>query len=114
MNVDNQVYSTFVEAVGDAFLLAAIPEEVAKLFMLCIGWNVPDAKGTMFVWAPLPDKFTSSVQFVEELMEKTGIIATPGVSFGSLGEGYVRFALVHPVTTIQEVVRLIDESGILR
>ena len=79
-----------------------------------IGWNVPDAKGTMFVWAPLPDKFTSSVQFVEELMEKTGIIATPGVSFGSLGEGYVRFALVHPVTTIQEVVRLIDESGILR
>ena len=34
MNVDNQVYSTFVEAVGDAFLLAAIPEEVAKLFML--------------------------------------------------------------------------------
>ena len=34
MNIDNQVYSTFVEAVGDAFLLAAIPEEVAKLFML--------------------------------------------------------------------------------
>lgn len=79
-----------------------------------LGWNVPDAKGTMFVWAPLPEKYTSSVEFVETLMDKTGVIATPGVSFGPLGEGYVRFALVHTVETINEVIKLIDESGILK
>jgi LL-diaminopimelate aminotransferase len=79
-----------------------------------IGWNVPDAKGTMFVWAPLPEKFTSSVDFVQELMDRTGIIATPGVAFGCMGEGYVRFALVHPVETIREVIKIIDDSGILK
>ncbi|MBQ8975698.1 MAG: aminotransferase class I/II-fold pyridoxal phosphate-dependent enzyme [Oscillospiraceae bacterium] len=79
-----------------------------------IGWDVPDGKGTMFVWAPLPEKFSSSVEFVTELMEKTGVIATPGISFGPLGEGYVRFALVHTVETIGKVIELIDSSGILR
>jgi LL-diaminopimelate aminotransferase len=49
-----------------------------------------------------------------ELMEKTGVICTPGDSFGSMGEGYVRFALVLPVETINEMVEVIDRSGILR
>lgn len=79
-----------------------------------IGWNVPDSKGTMFAWAPIPDKFKTSEEFCMALMEKTGVICTPGHSFGSLGEGYVRFALVLPVETINEVVRVIDESGILK
>jgi LL-diaminopimelate aminotransferase len=79
-----------------------------------IGWDVPDSKGTMFVWAPIPEKFKSSQEFCMELMDKTGVICTPGSSFGSLGEGYVRFALVLPTETINEVVRIIDESGIIR
>lgn len=79
-----------------------------------IGWDVPDSKGTMFVWAPIPPKYTSSQEFCVELMEKTGVICTPGISFGSLGEGYVRFALVLPVEKIEEVVRVIDESDILK
>lgn len=79
-----------------------------------IGWNVPDSQGTMFVWAPIPDKFTSSEAFCVELMERTGVICTPGISFGSLGEGYVRFALVLPPEQLEEVVRVVDESGILQ
>ncbi|MCQ2560109.1 MAG: aminotransferase class I/II-fold pyridoxal phosphate-dependent enzyme, partial [Clostridia bacterium] len=59
-----------------------------------IGWEVPNAKGTMFVWAKIPPKFQSSKEFCEELMDKTGVICTPGGAFGALGEGYVRFALV--------------------
>ncbi len=78
-----------------------------------IGWNVPDSKGTMFVWAPIPPKYDSSEKFCLELMDKTGVICTPGYSFGSLGEGYVRFALVLPVETIKEMVEVIDKSGIL-
>lgn len=78
-----------------------------------IGWEVPDSQGTMFVWAPLPEKYKNSEQFVLELMEKTGMIVTPGSAFGDLGEGYVRMALVHPVPVIEEAVEKIRESGIL-
>lgn len=78
-----------------------------------IGWNVPDSKGTMFAWAPIPPKYTNSYEFCMELMEKTGVICTPGSAFGTLGEGYVRFALVLPVSVIEEAVERIRESGIL-
>lgn len=79
-----------------------------------IGWDVPDAQGTMFVWAKIPARFVSSVDFVLELMEKTGVICVPGSSFGQQGEGYVRFALVVPPERMEEAVRRIDESGILQ
>lgn len=78
-----------------------------------IGWNVPDSQGTMFVWAPLPDGYKNSEAFTLELMEKTGMIVTPGSAFGDLGEGYVRMALVLPVPVIEEAVEKIKESGIL-
>lgn len=79
-----------------------------------IGWNVPDSKGSMFVWAKIPEGYTSSDRFVLELMDKTGVIVVPGTAFGSLGEGYVRFALVHSVEQIKRAVHAIDESGILK
>lgn len=78
-----------------------------------IGWNVPDSKGSMFVWAPIPPKYTSSYEFCMELMEETGVICTPGSAFGTLGEGYVRFALVLPVSEINEAVNRIKDSRIL-
>lgn len=78
-----------------------------------IGWNVADSKGTMFAWAKIPEGFSSSQEFCMKLMEKTGVICTPGDAFGSMGEGYVRFALVLPVEEIQEMVEVIDASGIL-
>ena len=79
-----------------------------------IGWNVPDSEGTMFVWAPIPEGYTSSEEFCMDLVEKTGVLCTPGSSFGSLGEGFVRFALVRDVPTMERIVRVIDESGILK
>ena len=79
-----------------------------------IGWDVPDAQGTMFVWAKIPERYPSSVDFVIELMEKTGVICVPGSAFGAQGEGYVRFALVVPPERMEEAVRRIDESGILK
>ncbi|MFR3788255.1 MAG: aminotransferase class I/II-fold pyridoxal phosphate-dependent enzyme [Agathobaculum desmolans] len=79
-----------------------------------IGWEVPDAQGTMFVWAKIPARFASSVEFVMELMERTGVICVPGSAFGAQGEGYVRFALVVPPERMQEAVRRIGESGIIK
>ena len=48
-----------------------------------------------------------------ELVERTGVLCTPGYAFGPLGEGYVRFALVLSVQELQEVVCSIEKSGIL-
>ncbi|MCC8051644.1 MAG: aminotransferase class I/II-fold pyridoxal phosphate-dependent enzyme [Clostridiales bacterium] len=78
-----------------------------------IGWNVPDSEGTMFVWAPLPEGYTNSNEFCLTLMEKSGVICTPGSSFGSLGEGYVRMALVLPPEKLLEAVESIRESKVL-
>lgn len=79
-----------------------------------IGWNVPDSHGSMFVWAPIPDRYETSMDFCMDLMMKSGVICTPGASFGPLGERYVRFALVLPKEVIAEAVKAIDESGILK
>lgn len=79
-----------------------------------IGWDVPDSKGTMFVWAKIPEGYDSSAEFTMELMERTGVICVPGESFGQLGQGYVRFALVVPPERMEEAVRRIAMSGILK
>ena len=78
-----------------------------------IGWNVPDSHGSMFVWAPIPAKYAKSMDFCLDLVEKSGVLCTPGSSFGPLGEGYVRFALTLPPERIAEAVNSIKESGIL-
>ncbi|HBU12228.1 MAG TPA: LL-diaminopimelate aminotransferase [Clostridiales bacterium] len=80
----------------------------------CVGWNVPDSPATMFVWAPLPNGYKKSFDFVLELMEKTGVICVPGESFGPSGEGFVRMALVHGVDEINRAVDRIGKSGMIR
>ena len=65
-----------------------------------IGWTVECPQAAMYVWAKIPDcaqaKYGNhSMKFCLDLMEQTGVIASPGVGFGAAGEGYVRFALVY-------------------
>lgn len=79
-----------------------------------IGWNVPDSEGSMFAWAPIPEHYADSVTFCMDLMERSGLICTPGSAFGSLGEGHVRFALVQPVEKMREIVAAVDRCGILQ
>ena len=79
-----------------------------------IGWNVPDSQGSMFAWAPLPAGYTNSVEFCFDLLERTGLLCTPGSAFGTLGEGHVRFAMVQPVEVIREIVAAVGESGIIQ
>lgn len=79
-----------------------------------IGWDVPDSQGTMFVWAKIPEGYESSADFCMKLMERTGVIVTPGSAFGSNGEGYVRMALVVDADVIDEIIRVLDASGIFR
>ena len=78
-----------------------------------LGWERPNAHGSMFVWAKLPGGRNDSMAFCEELMERAGVVVTPGASFGPSGEGYVRMALVLPPEGIAEAVESIRAAGIL-
>ena len=64
-----------------------------------LGFDVKPLKATFYVWVPVKG---SSLDFTKMLLEKTGIVATPGVGFGEYGEGYIRFALTQPVERIRE------------
>lgn len=77
-----------------------------------LGWERPNAHGSMFMWAKLPGGRTDSMAFCEELMEKAGVVVTPGASFGPSGEGHVRMALVLPPDQIALAVEAIREAGL--
>lgn len=79
-----------------------------------LGLDFERSEGTMFAWTRIPEAYGSDdVAFVMELLEHTGVLCTPGSSFGKLGEGHVRFALVLPVETIREALEVVEKSGIL-
>ena len=103
----------------DDFIEEQRQQHAARNRALCgglrsIGWDVPDSQGTMFVWAKIPEGYESSADFCMKLMERTGVIVTPGSAFGSNGEGYVRMALVVDADVIDEIIRVLDASGIFR
>ena len=71
------------------------------------GWDVPSPKGTMFVWARIPELFrkSGSLEFAKQLIEKAQVAVSPGIGFGERGEGFVRFALVENEHRIGQAVR---------
>ncbi len=76
------------------------------------GWTIDPPKATMFAWAAIPKTFSSSQAFALELLEKTGVLVTPGSGFGPSGEGYVRLALVQDEDVILEAAGRIAKSGL--
>ena len=69
---------------------------------------------TMFVWAQVPEHYPDSETFAMDLVEKAGVIVTPGSAFGPSGEGYVRLALVQDLEAIRRAVDAVAASGILK
>ncbi|PHV71422.1 LL-diaminopimelate aminotransferase [Sporanaerobium hydrogeniformans] len=78
-----------------------------------IGWDIPLPQGSMFVWAPIPKHYTSSLDFTYDLMNKAHVMVVPGISFGEEGEGFVRIALVETEDTIRRAIKAIKKSGLL-
>ncbi|MGH7264444.1 MAG: aminotransferase class I/II-fold pyridoxal phosphate-dependent enzyme [Candidatus Rokuibacteriota bacterium] len=72
-----------------------------------IGWRVEKPRGTMFVWAPIPDAYRGlgSLEFAKLLLAEAKVAVSPGIGFGEYGEGYVRFALVENEHRIRQAVR---------
>ncbi len=75
-----------------------------------INWYVPAPKATMYLWARLPKRYTgSSMDFCRDLVRETGVALAPGSGFGASGEGYARFALVHPPDVLRKAIEAIGE-----
>lgn len=77
-----------------------------------IGWPMEKPKGTMFVWAPIPERFRSmgSVEFSKFLIEKAKVAVSPGLGFGEYGDDHVRFALVENEMRIKQAIRGIRKA----
>ena len=77
-----------------------------------IGWPVPAPRATMYVWAPMPDRFKKmgSLKFSSLLLKKGEVAVSPGIGFGKHGEGYVRFALVENEHRLRQAIRGIKKT----
>ncbi len=89
--------------------LVAIYKKRRDLFvdgLNSIGWHVEKPKATFYIWACIPEKFSSltSMEFASLLIEKAGVAVAPGTGFGEYGEGYVRFALVDNEKRLQMAI----------
>jgi len=75
------------------------------------GWPVEKPRGSMFVWAPIPERFRAmgSLEFSKLLLEKAQVAVSPGIGFGPMGEGHVRFALVENDHRIRQATRAIGQ-----
>lgn len=74
------------------------------------GWHIASCKSTMFLWAQIPEGFGSSEEFALNLLKCSGMLVTPGSSFGAYGEGFVRIALVQSDEVIEQALQALKES----
>jgi alanine-synthesizing transaminase len=75
------------------------------------GWPVEKPRGSMFLWAPVPEKYRAagSLEFCKELLANAQVAVSPGIGFGPLGEGFVRFAFVENEQRIRQATRAIGQ-----
>ncbi|MBO8168152.1 MAG: LL-diaminopimelate aminotransferase [Thermoanaerobacteraceae bacterium] len=74
-----------------------------------MGWQLEPPKATFYVWAPVPKGYTSS-EFAELVLEKAGVIITPGIGYGENGEGYFRIALTVEKERIEEALQRMKDA----
>jgi len=93
------------------------PEEVSEIYrgrrdtlidgLARAGWEIPKPKATMFVWAPIPERFREqgSLEFAKFLLREAKVAVSPGMGFGPTADGFVRFALVENEHRTAQAVR---------
>jgi LL-diaminopimelate aminotransferase len=76
-----------------------------------LGWPVQPSHGSMFVWLPIPEGFTAP-QWTQHLIDKAGVVVTPGHAFGPGGEGFFRVSLIADQPVLDDAVRRLRNAGI--
>jgi len=85
-----------------------------------VGWEVTPPKATMFVWAPIPEKYKEmgSLEFTKKLLQDAKVAVSPGIGFGEYGDDHVRFSLIENEHRTRQAIRGIREmfrkDGILK
>ena len=75
-----------------------------------LGWQLEKPKATIYVWATVPERFEGdSGAFATDLLEKTGVVVTPGRGYGEHGEGYFRISLTYPDEVLTKAMGLLAE-----
>jgi LL-diaminopimelate aminotransferase len=119
-NVDSGVFRA-VQHAGIAALTG--PQDVVKPALAryqarrdrlvnglrAVGWKAPSPKATLYIWMPTPNG-QSSVTFAADVLERTGVVITPGVGYGAHGEGFVRLSLTTPDDRLDEAVARIRRT----
>jgi LL-diaminopimelate aminotransferase len=77
--------------------------------LVSVGMQVPKPKGTVYMWVPIPDGYTSA-SFSEHILDQAAVVVTPGSGYGPAGEGFVRLSLTTPDDRIAEAVQRIEKS----
>lgn len=78
-----------------------------------LGWKIQSpSKGTLYVWAKIPARYKSSIDFASDMLDKAGIVVPPGVGYGEYGEGYFRIALSVDKTRINEAIERMKKHGL--
>jgi LL-diaminopimelate aminotransferase len=115
-NVDNGVMRPIQFAAAKALdmteeLVAPVNEIYKRRRDLVVdtlnghGWNLEKPKATIYVWAPVPERFAgSSAAFATDLLDKTGVVVTPGLGYGQWGEGFFRISLTYPDAVLKEAL----------
>lgn len=95
--------------------VAAIYRRRCDVFLAGVrrmGFELPAPRAGMYVWMPIPKGYANSIDFTTDLLDRTGVVVSPGSGFGKSGEGYVRVALCDADAQIEEAVRRMAEAGI--
>jgi LL-diaminopimelate aminotransferase len=117
-NIDSGMFEAVQLAVAAA-LDAGAPAEMSQIYqrrrdLVCdalaeIGVDVTPPKGTIYVWAPVPDGHTSA-SYCELVLEESGVVVSPGSSYGPNGEGFFRISLTVPDERLAEAVERLRGS----
>ncbi len=121
-NIDSGVFKAIQEAGIEA--LTGPQDDIEKMNKIYtgrrnvvisglnkLGWNLKPTKATFYIWIPTLNKM-SSMEFSNLLLEKAGIIVTPGIGYGEYGEGYVRIALTVEEKRLEEAMERMKKAGI--
>ncbi|WP_460000557.1 LL-diaminopimelate aminotransferase [Paradesulfitobacterium aromaticivorans] len=119
-NIDSGVFQAVQEAAMEG--LASSPDVVQEICQVyqerrdividglnALGWNMPKTKATIYVWPKVPRGYTSA-SFAEAVLEKAGVVVTPGNGYGEYGEGYFRISLTLGTERLQEALKRMQQS----
>jgi len=77
-----------------------------------LGFDLPTPRAGMYIWLPIPKGYSNSIDFTADLLDKTGVVVSPGSGFGKSGEGYVRIALCDTNERIALAVKRMADAGV--